>query len=792
MLGKTLGGCRLTKLLGKGAMGAVYKARQEKLDRDVAIKVIRPEMMTDQRMLKRFEVEARTVAKFNSAHVVLVHDVGFELGVHYLVMEFVEGKNLRDHVKLLAGGRLPAGEALPLLRQAIRGLEEAQRLAVVHRDIKPDNLMLTDRGTLKIADFGIAKPLTEDFSMTLTSELVGTPLYMSPEQCQGRAEIDFRSDMYSLGATFFYLLTGEPPIRASSVYELIATKTKMAHLCLWKALPGLDENNPLSRVIERMTELGREDRYPSYEALLNDLVLVEQGQTIVPKPKPIRTTPAGDEAQTRVTVRERGKGAVEPASHRGRLVVGALVLLAAIGGGYVWINQPGTPPDTGARVAAELGKLRQRLATDGPSQPLLEELGKVPAVRPEHVAERGRLIDDIEVGLRVKAALAAILKPAKLELPFDDLARFLEAVDRAAEPQPRPGKAVGGEVTTFCKRQREVARSEGELGALGLSTLATTFADWKERVRQNADEALVPEFEKQLDGVLAARVALYERLLSVRDLLNKKFPVDKLEEARQALRAGTMAGGGDVSESLTRIRAAFAVEGPIPSLLADANKLRPSDARQREEVNALVDAMGIAKTAADNATQIKADRFPEKPALPFDAVEEYLAAIARAFEPVRTPAGQYPEWAAAQMATLCARDTLQQTVVAACIAAWKEWQGAGAKGPDAVAGVALVRKAKAKAIELFPASRQELDAAIADAAMADADSKVMRAGKRQQWLAEAGSLASKLALVTTLGEWVAGGPAVETALAALRTSAAELGGDAEVAGTLKQLGDNAA
>jgi serine/threonine protein kinase len=265
VIGKTIGGCRIDSLLGRGAMGAVYKARQVSLDRDVAVKVIRPEMMTDPRMLKRFEVEARTVGKFNSAHVVMVHDVGFEHGVHYLVMELVQGKNMREHTKLLAGGRLPAGEAIPLLRQACKGLEEAQRLGVIHRDIKPDNLMLTDRGVLKIADFGIAKPMHEDFNMTMTSELIGTPLYMSPEQCQGKADLDFRSDMYSLGATFYYLLTGEPPIRASSVYELIQTKTKLENLCLWKALAELDQNHPLSRVIERMTSLDREDRYESYE-----------------------------------------------------------------------------------------------------------------------------------------------------------------------------------------------------------------------------------------------------------------------------------------------------------------------------------------------------------------------------------------------------------------------------------------------------------------------------------------------------------------------------------------------
>ena len=162
--------------IGQGGMGVVFRVRHVELGTILAMKMLPADLATEAELVARFRREARVMARLNHRNIVRVFDLVQEGDSFYLVMEYLQGKNLRDHVKLLAGGRLPVGEALPLLRQAIKGLEEAQRLKVVHRDIKPDNLMLTDRGVLKIADFGIAKPLQEDFSMTLTSELVGTPL----------------------------------------------------------------------------------------------------------------------------------------------------------------------------------------------------------------------------------------------------------------------------------------------------------------------------------------------------------------------------------------------------------------------------------------------------------------------------------------------------------------------------------------------------------------------------------------------------------------------------------------
>src|SRR5690606_2370402 len=157
------------------------------------------EYVSDEAVLKRFQQEAKTVGRFSTPHVVQIHQVGYQHGTHFLVMEFVDGGNLREFVLERPTRRLETEEALRFRKEGCLGLQEARAAGVLHRDIKPDNLLLTSRGVLKIADFGIAKMLGSDVQMTRTSELTGTPLYMSPEQCRGE-ELDFRSDMYSLGA----------------------------------------------------------------------------------------------------------------------------------------------------------------------------------------------------------------------------------------------------------------------------------------------------------------------------------------------------------------------------------------------------------------------------------------------------------------------------------------------------------------------------------------------------------------------------------------------------------------
>lgn len=594
MVGKTIGGCRIDELLGRGAMGAVYKARQLKLERDVAVKVIRPEMMTDPRMLRRFEVEARTAGKFNSANVVMVHDFGFEHGVHYLVMEFVEGQNLRAHAKLLAGGRLPAGDALPLIRQAVKGLEEARRLKVVHRDIKPDNLMLTTQNVLKIADFGIAKP-EEDFSMTLTSELIGTPLYMSPEQCQGGADLDFRSDMYSLGATFFYLLTGEPPVRASSVYELIQTKTKLENLCLWKSLPELDENHPLSRVIERMTANDRDDRYESYEELLNDLLLVEAGETITVRAKRIKKE-AREREERRAAELELGGegGGGGGGGGRSGLVLVLLLLVAGGGGGYWWWqNQQkqgggtgttgnGTStvanggdtgngpagngasgngssgngnaggaagPDAAAVDAANaaMDAVRERMAdaTAADFEAMSSELASLQA--PASLADRlARLRRDAQEGAAIAGKLAALVVPQ----PGDDLAPFVASVSGyrdQVESQAKASEGAGPELTAWAQKKAQAAVSSGEqqMTEAAAAALEAQRKAWQQRFAAFRGEADgLAKLQEELGGIRRWHSELSASLPGLKDVLAPEPFVGALDRSEiELIRTGFLCTG---------------------------------------------------------------------------------------------------------------------------------------------------------------------------------------------------------------------------------------------------------
>ncbi len=276
LIGQVIGGCKILSLVGKGAMGSVYKAIQLSLDRLVAFKTIRPEFCTDEQFLQRFQQEARTVGRFNTAHIVQIHEVGKSNNLHYLIMEFVGGGSLWNFAGSKPQRRLPTNDAIRFLAQAVEGLMEAERLQIVHRDIKPENLLLDSQGRLKIADFGIAKILDSGVELTMSASVVGTPLYMSPEQALGKS-LDARSDMYSLGASIYHLLTGVPPVQGDSVYDCIRKKTEID--CLSPARILMDQSipAPLSGVIEKMTAQNPKDRYATFSEILAELERIRRG-----------------------------------------------------------------------------------------------------------------------------------------------------------------------------------------------------------------------------------------------------------------------------------------------------------------------------------------------------------------------------------------------------------------------------------------------------------------------------------------------------------------------------------
>ena len=202
----------ILELLGQGGMGAVYKARQPALDRLVALKILPRKTAADAGFAERFNREARALAKLSHPNIVAVYDFGQAHGLHYFIMEYVDGPNLRG---LEEAGRLSPREALRIIPQICEALQFAHDEGIVHRDIKPENVLLDKKGRVKIADFGLARILGiegRNWRLTGVRDVVGTPHYMAPEQVEHPQQVDHRADIYSLGVVFYEMLTGELPL----------------------------------------------------------------------------------------------------------------------------------------------------------------------------------------------------------------------------------------------------------------------------------------------------------------------------------------------------------------------------------------------------------------------------------------------------------------------------------------------------------------------------------------------------------------------------------------------------
>lgn len=210
---QTLGQFVVLRKLGEGAMGEVWLARDERLGREVAIKVLPDDLRRDPERLQRFQREAMLMAKLLHPHAVAVHHLGEDHDLLYLVMEYVSGGSLADRVD--ASGPLDWRDATRAIRDAASGLAEAHRLGLVHRDIKPANLLRTIEGATKVGDFGLARPAAQDTRLTLQGGMLGTPSYMAPEQWEGQPA-DARSDPYALICSYYYLLTGQPAFDADN------------------------------------------------------------------------------------------------------------------------------------------------------------------------------------------------------------------------------------------------------------------------------------------------------------------------------------------------------------------------------------------------------------------------------------------------------------------------------------------------------------------------------------------------------------------------------------------------
>jgi serine/threonine-protein kinase len=355
LTGRTLDDFHLLRRLGEGGMGQVYLAEQISLKRKVALKILRPDVAPDANALKRFRAEAEAVARATHANIVQVYAIGESDGISYMALEYVEGRNLREFLARKGPPDVPL--ALTIMRQVASALQRAGELGIIHRDIKPENILLTRKGEVKVADFGLSRCLGGDRPLNLTQSGVtmGTPLYMSPEQVEGRT-LDPRTDIYSFGVTCYHLLAGRPPFRGDTPFEVAYQHVKAEPESLAQLRPDLPPG--LCAIVHKMMAKDLTQRYATGRDLLRDLARLREslsGTNPVPvSGMPSPQSPPGLQAAAAETALLK--------TSRPRLwlpiAIGLSLVLALAGGAvFGWVKRQraeALPPATSAE--ADLGE----------------------------------------------------------------------------------------------------------------------------------------------------------------------------------------------------------------------------------------------------------------------------------------------------------------------------------------------------------------------------------------------------------------------------------------------------
>jgi serine/threonine protein kinase len=262
--GEQLGRYEIVKLIAQGGMGDVYLAKDTTLDRSVALKCLSRKLTIDRHFVERFRREAKATAAVVHTNVVPIHELGEEDGQHYFTMEYVPGDTLAHLIK--REGQLPPIDSLKIIRQAARGLSAAADSGLIHRDVKPSNILINERGTVKLTDFGLARAVEDCSRITHSDMIVGTPHYVSPEQARGDEKIDHRADIYSLGITLYHALSGTLPFNATSPMGIMLRHVN-------DPLPPLNELMPklpkaVVHLVHRMVEKSADHRFQTYEELI--------------------------------------------------------------------------------------------------------------------------------------------------------------------------------------------------------------------------------------------------------------------------------------------------------------------------------------------------------------------------------------------------------------------------------------------------------------------------------------------------------------------------------------------
>ncbi|HEY2158280.1 MAG TPA: serine/threonine-protein kinase [Isosphaeraceae bacterium] len=530
LTGSTLGDFRVERLLGRGGMGEVYLARQISLNREVAFKVLRPDLLTNETYQARFESEAWAAAKLNEPNIVHIYSLGTIDGLRYIAMEYVQGTNLKDYLQ--KKGPPEPMLALSIMRQAGTAIKAAGEVGLVHRDVKPENLLITRKGLVKVADFGLCRDQDRDTNITQQGVTMGTPLYMSPEQAQGHA-LDHRSDLYSLGITFYHMLAGEPPFKADSPLALALKHVKDTPVDL--SVRRTDLPPDLCKLVMRLIEKDPAQRYQSASEMLRDLGKVREAmqlaQTQAGAPAGLGTSTPGiaiDDVPSQPKVKAvrtgpRLGGLLEDAKARSRIIVAMALVGLAAGAVVGWMLRP--PDLLGERAKPSATPPALWMAPDWAEVPkkataeLQYRYAQVHAQAGTReaawVAVPGYFPRDHEWSSRAYDQLARRLLRDRDADRLRVFAAELNKIGRAHENQLAQVAAVGAEVIDGDVQQAINTFSPGFIQSLtdpGLSELAIEVVLEAERSAKR--DALSGTMQMSLRGVQARLVQQTFKIMS--------------------------------------------------------------------------------------------------------------------------------------------------------------------------------------------------------------------------------------------------------------------------------------
>jgi serine/threonine-protein kinase len=585
-----LGGFQLLGKLGQGGMGVVYKARQESMDRLVALKVLPRHLAEDKSFIDRFLREARAAGRLAHQNIVAGIDAGFADGYYYLAMEYVEGRSLGD--RLNSDGPLGEVEVVGICAQLCEALAHAHGAGLIHRDIKPENVLVTAQGRAKLCDLGLARAGGEEMRVTMAGAAVGTPHYVSPEQVRGE-EPDARSDIYSLGCTMYHLVSGVAPFDGPNPMAVMQMHLNSEARPLSEAAPKV--SRALSAVVAKMMARERGDRYQSAAELLADLRRLAEGGVPAALTRGIadrRRQAAGNETgggrltgapasstrgsrpfATRPTAPRPGRTTADtfpmPGAMQGlpvRLLIVAAVLLILMAGGVI-------------AVVVGIGS---------PGQGKGE--GNAPGVDAGAGSDEGKTTEELQLA-RLYEKYEAVRSQEKQGAALDKLIEAWEGfiAETAGTPLEEQGRVALAEVR---RRQQEA------MGVQRLADLGRQFAELKAREARNPEDyaALIAGYEKLAVGAAGTQI--------------EADAVSGADRVRRARSAKAREAAGQLRERVRRacaardFGAALAEVAAFPAVLA--GEVRAELKRMEDSVRA--DGRGAWEEARGRALRLAGER----------------------------------------------------------------------------------------------------------------------------------------------------------------------------------------